>query len=104
MTPQEIFGKVFGVTPLDVLGDSDYYYFEQQVEDTKNTFQVSKARVNKFALEYKADELVIACTIGNRDVNGFPETLIVGAALGIDVYQAYHRDTESGQAGNAAVC
>lgn len=101
------FAKVFGFTHVPVLGDSEFYYFEQTVDEdnVKNSVQVRKAKVDMFAKALGPSAGLpgpfITGIVGNIE-NGFPTHLLVCPAMGADVVMMYHRDgeiTEGGQSG-----
>lgn len=106
----EFFARIFGFRTVQVLSP-EYYYFEQEVDTgIWNTIQVRKAKVDMFWTALGPGSTgspgpFITGFTGKVE-NGLPDHLLVCPMLGADVVAMYNRDdiTESGQAGNAAVC
>ena len=93
----KFFALVFGLTHTPVTGESEFYYFEQIVDEnnTKNVVQLRKAKVDMFAKALGPDAGLpgpfITGIAGNSE-NGFPEHLIVVPSMGADIVSMYHRD------------
>ncbi len=95
------FAKVFGLDYIPVEYESEYYYFEQVVDEygTKNSFQIRKIKIDTFARSLGPDAgfpgPFITGISGNVE-DGFPEHLIVVPSMGADVVSMYHRDGLAG--------
>lgn len=107
----KFFGAVFGLKFEDVLGDSEFYYFSQTVDEngTQNNLQIRKAKVDAFAKALGPDAGLpgpFITGVCGKSEGGFPEHLMVVPSMGADVVVMYHRDdiTDGGPAGKAAAC
>lgn len=97
MNAPEFFARFFGFTYIPVEGDSEFYYFEQEVDanGVKNTMQVRKFNIERFWTAVGNRGPFITGISGATE-NGFPDHLIVCPTLGADVVSMYHRDGLTG--------
>ena len=97
MKSAQFFARFFGFTYIPVEGESEFYYFEQEVDacGTKNTIQARKFQIDRFYTAVGSSGPFITGISGAIE-DGFPDHLIVCPSLGADVVSMYHRDGLAG--------